>query len=531
MKIKQITKQKKETHKKYKQSIPDGLKIVKNPKKLFPYDPDSKEGKQILDSQSEEELRVNYCIHVLSPCKDSDKEVPCFYWCVKKTSKRKQKVKRIPKNFLRYFHKAFSKKFIKKGEPIPDVDQLECDEITGYLYDPRFIEDKSKNSEHHLKESPQVKHEETIKPPRNKKKQEKLNNSTWTIDLLHIKMDKTLSKQPEVNPTWNDMEMGGQNFPLKNPLPPGQIKRTLMENKAELGHWKPATIMENPNARFDDDEEPPKTMTPLLVDENNLDSQSPAPPYNYFPDQDVSSSGAFEYKKSMQIEKVNQNNGESMQIEQKNIVVDESMPILDPPLNQRPLDETLPDITPLWLSIFDFRSNLLENNLFPETPFSEEKNQFAFSLKDFGLNDDECKILIEFFSVLFKFKIDTGRQKGGKIKDPYVEEAIPVISTAHGLNVIWITIAYENYICRWKKDLNVKYENKILEPVRIEIKKGAFWNFLVDESTKIRSQPPTFDRNSEFSNLRFEDASKVVHYRQLMLGLFQYLFPVIDLIP
>ncbi len=140
------TRQKDEHAEKPPVLIPADHKLILSAQGPFPHDPESAEGKALLESLSEHDLRHRYCYHLLGPSsspKSGDMPLVWFYWQIPDKKKGGHVFKPIPKQQLRYFHKKFSPRY---KEFAPDPYRIVPDDApdgAGFLYDSRYIEWKS----------------------------------------------------------------------------------------------------------------------------------------------------------------------------------------------------------------------------------------------------------------------------------------------------------------------------------------------------------------------------------------------------
>ena len=227
--------------------IPKGFKLIFSPKYIFPFLPDSLEGKNIFKETSQDNLRKHYCFQLLgspspSPLSADNKESPWFHWIVpeKKHDKSgtRDSFKAIPKQYLHYFHKDFKK---ISQDYLKDPYKLYTDKYTGkFIFDHRYLVSK-------------------IPPPSQTQKRKKLNDDdnnqkktkqqqgmlTFEVDPQHIKQIEENIKKPQRNPQWNIYEIIVNDFPLDS-IEKVLNLNSLSVNKDCLGMWREEFIIKDP---------------------------------------------------------------------------------------------------------------------------------------------------------------------------------------------------------------------------------------------------------------------------------------------
>ena len=98
-----------------KVTIPKGFELVFKAPEIFPYEPDSAEGKKVLKNTTQKDLRKNYCFELKGLYSGDNKKTGWFYWIVPekkhdKSGDTRNTFKVIPKQYLPFFHKDLKKK-------------------------------------------------------------------------------------------------------------------------------------------------------------------------------------------------------------------------------------------------------------------------------------------------------------------------------------------------------------------------------------------------------------------------------------
>ena len=216
---------------------PKGFSIFRGATEVFPYDPDSKEAKDLFEKSSQTVLRNRFCFQLVGPppkkSNTKQENVPCFYWIVqekraKKTGETRLVSKPIPKHLLRHFHKDLGDKF---KQYLDDPFKMEMTEEDEFMFDPRFIESKkskikpkTKTTAGATKNTTQRTHSPTIVGP------------TFEVDPEHIQRFGAQMSASQRDPTWSLFMTIAKNFPGKSV--DKKMTKTLFENAKYLGLWK-----------------------------------------------------------------------------------------------------------------------------------------------------------------------------------------------------------------------------------------------------------------------------------------------------
>ena len=508
---------------------------------VFPYEPDSSEGKKVLKNTSQDDLRTNYCFELIGPRSgvDSKKKTSWFYWHVPekkhdKSGDTRNTFKAIPKQFLAQFHKDLKKKY---KDYLEDPYKIHLYEKTGHIiFDHRFLESKIPQSQKKKKSNT------------NENLQEQDTNDTvltFEVDPKHIReIGKNMKNPQRNNSQWNNYENIANNFPLNSI---GKILNlnALSSNKSFLGMWKKEFIIQDPQKQQinkkekivideeNDDDDDDEDHLSSLIQENDfayescsictspiIDSPSPNICKMCVEQIDIENTKEMENEKENGI-----NSTPSLQIEETVNQISE----INEDKNKDLLVQLLSDIEikvnicSLWTSLNNAIINLKNIKMMPnDSRFNSET--------DIGkcFSDNELDIMMNLFILFFPVINDTCPST------PVLEE-LPEYQESENLNQKkyqqWLTFSKGNRIYRKKIEYSsdfrayVKdFDQKTIETRIYQINQDDLWYQLKGYCQGRNIIESKFNGKNSYENLLNSDDDIISENKHIILIFFDYFF-------